>query len=1262
MKMGGHVMKRIEGSAGRTMGAAVLILCIVFSLAAGFMPAGCLAAYSDDSDRHIENIAGLNAVDGEVGTNHFGFVGEANDGTLRITGLERVTFNGRAFTFYAQRGKSSSYAYPDTYQSEIKYFWHNEAPKKNSGQHPAQADRDLIVSYYGQGWGNPDDYGNYMYFKTRVFNNRLYIFYCTEKGRINTNGRRDDGKSIFYNSAGPPTEPGTPLYWDGLWSNVNYDSRVLTSQPHLQNPRRIVAAEVLNGKLFVFYAVCTNPGGSPLTYDWYYMQTEDGQTWSEPRIFKTGASSFPLSSAVYVTKRNNRTVEDIAFAYIQESTPGQGQVVMETAFEGQFTPGAGMLVANRAAYNGQYYHQSVTIAKGTVVGGYTDKQAIQVWATPPSSGVGWWDPHNVHPAKIYHAEFVPSETMGQYGQFLDRGDGGSWKEVFAGEDVVRPKPWFGYDFSSFWRPERFMAAWHAAPVFDVVRQGELRQYIDLVFLQDWRNDWYWGWRPLFKTFRYTSDVAKEIDSKTIDTWEPRSDGQDWRELWVLAGVVEGPPPVAPNGNPLSTVGEMYSKVSIGTSESQKFDETMTAGATVVAGLNAGHPLKHAASGSLQIGLELMNQHTSGTNVAEGINYTIDMTTEGNASSDRGWLLFFMPRIETHTYRLYASNGTTELNAPEYHVLNISRLVPRWKSYTLTNPGGQDNEWYARGMRKRPETTKYREWQSEVQAPSPVSSDYEIHYANKDLQGAVKTRAWASESAYRSSVTSSNLFASIDANLLFLSLSGKVNLGFALNHSEELSKSLEWYLAMPLIPDNFHGTYARDIIAKPYFLQAKTTGADWIPSYFKEKGARPWCITYRVLGAEERTKASTAKSATGSAGLTLYVPDKGGSILSQTLLPEGGSISDMRSFDVSLGQAVDLTAQPAPGYVFDRWVFDFEAIMTHGDAKALGTEVVMTAHGISGVGAVFKKILPGVDIRLNDRNPGKSTIKLEGAYLASSLLGIDPSREWLKVFVNGFSLVCTPGGKGWKKTENGYNYTSGKSILSLDLAEGRWSFTTSGRSISTNQFMVNTLKFGLVWKGKRYEEKVKADVKASFRGSPPPFGGQNAPEAHALAASNVARSLTDTFRIFEMRGAYNSKEPSKRTFSARGVIPDLGDMEPQKLIDHGIMAFFLGENRLFKARISRFKLTDGQLVYNHASWGTTSRMTIDLITGEWSLSLKGPRARVIPTGQDFGAMFIYDDSVKEGSKIGLGYFDYAVFWAGLDLLDITSTASVQVEGE
>jgi hypothetical protein len=1196
-----------------------LSFLLVFLSAAGLFLPGVACCYDDNSSRFVQNIPGYTTEYGEnvrIGPHVWFGCSEC-----RVSGVEKVAFQNRLFTFVGV-GK---------YLHKLKYYWDEGSSNLDVHQHD-ETKEVLVFHKWPVLHKSP-----FFSFRTCVFKGELYLFLAVEIG-----GDDDLERGVIYSMKSAATEQGKPLKFQGVEDRDEAFAKKQKILEGVKYPLWLCAAAVMNDRMYLFFAEKREND-----FYWYSMSTADGVKWTVPANISTRPGGFPRSAVTYA-------VPDLGYGH------GSERIALSVTMPYEGGHGSAYLYFFADLTNGEHpcIHQSfplggadtehVALALGTVRGAVNDYQIIHIWHTDAEEGM----------KRIWHGQYLVAGPDGADGYLVESSRDKKLWTLLQQEGwqykTARVCPQPGVDGSAFWPGNRTVVGWNVATSFGIYDKDEgLRQYFDLTFVNHWTNWFLYGYNPAVKTLRYTSNVMKPDGApRTLNSWDPDYQ-EEWKNLWHLLGVVEGPPPIPRNGHDLKDLDHRFTSAKVGQSTNQMFEETFTAKESVQIGVSGGKADESKLGGSFSLGAQFMQYRKKTENLSSNILKTFTINTTSNPpSDDAGQLVLLRPQIMNHKYKVFGYDGKYQVG-PEYNFLSMPEARISCEAFSLTNP---DRDWFSQGMRPRYSTTDYVGWSR--YSPPKEAADYKGRTSSGVLDaGEGVSSSVTLNSGKTESETDSYGFA-VKGGLSFfpalvkaLDIGVKLDLSFdwAVSTVKEISNSVSWNITLPSVTNPPKVT---KIAVQPYLLQAKSTGqtAWWIPDFFRGKNLRPWCITYHVSAYRE-SKSTLLDSDPSLPGvepalLTLAVPNGGGSVTSATLMTAGGRVETSEQFEVLSQIKYDLRAFPDPGYVFDYWDFGSQDLVDHGPTEVSDSWIALKeGESMSTLQAVFRKVPFSVSAHLDDL--GESSLEIDDVFIDEHLLRFDPEVNRLKVFLDKFSYECSSDTGTWWKTSSGYAYESREAdgvSLGLDLAARKWSLRVTGKQVDEGLRLAGAnLKVGLTMDGKTFSEKSRAEWSCSFKGS------------RIASTSRPKQRL----KVLALTGGNGNKTPANNRFVARGVASGVQTGAWSLLQKGGVVAFYLGADLILEIKGEDFSLNNGVLHYENNTHNSSVAMTINTLTGRWSIRASGPNLRLVPEAEDTAYLFFYEEVQTEEPplNVGLGTPNRIVLWGAGDRLKIQRSGAL-----
>jgi len=374
-----------------------------------------------------------------------------------------------------------------------------------------------------------------------------------------------------------------------------------------------------------------------------------------------------------------------------------------------------------------------------------------------------------------------------------------------------------------------------------------------VNLSDWmvpqHNDPVYGWAG---TPTVTSTATGNTD-----------EAQKLRALWSLVGIVLGPPPFALNGAADAHFPIVLSDVQYGIDQSSSITMQQTSSQTLSVAMN-----NSIKAGFGQFSLDLSYAHA--WTASHGATHTVAVSTfydfgpvdeTAPNQGTHGWALFSAPTFVTQLYKVYAydynqSTGSGTYLNQDIYATSVGAVVPQTTYFTLANPADGGIPGLFQGFPVYPNSTDIPGWLL-IRDWNKGGADWAAIFGDQSrpavgtLNLGVDTQQTYTQTDSTMSSTGNNNSFSVSAGAGF-SFFGGFSSGVTVGYDGEfgtsteldstITKSVSCSLNMP-IPPNTPG-YVNSMIIQPYWLQAKTANAPWIPTGYS--GNLPWLITWNVL--------------------------------------------------------------------------------------------------------------------------------------------------------------------------------------------------------------------------------------------------------------------------------------------------------------------------------------------------------------------------------------------------------------------------------
>ena len=339
-----------------------------------------------------------------------------------------------------------------------------------------------------------------------------------------------------------------------------------------------------------------------------------------------------------------------------------------------------------------------------------------------------------------------------------------------------------------------------------------------------------------------------------------ANGSDLQGLWTLVGVVLGPPPFGMNGaSGACPGGTGFSWVDYGKDSSTTVTTTTTASSTISVAVNS--TIK-AGFGDFSLDLSYAHGWTSsnGNSISKTISVDFQWGPcwESGNQGTHGWAIFNAPTLVTQWYKLYAYDDSTYLNEDIYATA-LGDTVQQFTYFELADPSQGGYPGLFAGMPAYPNSTDVGSWNNSVPEWNNGGSDWTVTFGDKtDPQMPVLSEGGQDEASYSQSDTTissngnSNSFGvQAGAGVHFAGFGAGVTVGYDGEWTTDtetqstITQSVTCALNMQTPPSPCPSGDVCDLVVQPYWLQASTANAPWIPTGYS--GDLPWCITWHVTG-------------------------------------------------------------------------------------------------------------------------------------------------------------------------------------------------------------------------------------------------------------------------------------------------------------------------------------------------------------------------------------------------------------------------------
>ena len=341
-------------------------------------------------------------------------------------------------------------------------------------------------------------------------------------------------------------------------------------------------------------------------------------------------------------------------------------------------------------------------------------------------------------------------------------------------------------------------------------------------------------------------------------------GTELQNLWTLVGVVLGPPPFPMNGaaNACSSSIDALAWVDYGKDTSTTVTTTSTSSSTISVAVD------QSIKGGIYHGsLDLSYAHawTSSHGTSKTVSVSQDFqfgpcSEQSGNQGTHGWAIFNAPTLVTQWYKLYAydfnqSTGQGTYLNQDIYATALGATVQQTAYFNLANPSQGEYPGLFAGLTVYPNSTDLNGWHLNIPNWHDTGSNWGIVFGDTTSpQMPVLTLGERDEVSYTESTTTtdskgnSNSFGvQAGAGFRIAGYALDVTMGYdgewTTNTENEstITQNVSCALNVP-IPSNTPG-YVNSMTVQPYWLQATSTNAPWIPTGYN--GDLPWCITWDV---------------------------------------------------------------------------------------------------------------------------------------------------------------------------------------------------------------------------------------------------------------------------------------------------------------------------------------------------------------------------------------------------------------------------------
>lgn len=341
-------------------------------------------------------------------------------------------------------------------------------------------------------------------------------------------------------------------------------------------------------------------------------------------------------------------------------------------------------------------------------------------------------------------------------------------------------------------------------------------------------------------------------------------GTELQSLWTLVGVVLGPPPFPMNGatNACSTAEDAFAWVDYGKDTSTTVTTTSTASSTISV---ASESKIKGGIGQLTLDLSYAHAWTHGHGTSQTVSVSQDFqfgpcSEQVGSQGTHGWAIFNAPTLVTQWYKLYAydynsSTGHGTYLDQDIYATATGAAVQQTAYFDLANPSQGEYPNLFAGMTVYPNSTNIAGWHLAIPKWDNGGSNWSAIFGdNTSPQMPVLTLGIGDVVSYTESDTTTN--SKGNSNSFGVQAGAKLNIeGFSeavtvgydgewtttTENESTITKNVSCALNVPIPPDTTG--YVNSMTVQPFWLQAKTAQAPWIPTGYG--GNLPWCVTWDV---------------------------------------------------------------------------------------------------------------------------------------------------------------------------------------------------------------------------------------------------------------------------------------------------------------------------------------------------------------------------------------------------------------------------------
>ena len=437
----------------------------------------------------------------------------------------------------------------------------------------------------------------------------------------------------------------------------------------------------------------------------------------------------------------------------------------------------------------------------------------------------------------------------EYGRWEYNMKTGQWaaQKWFSGQDYYDDSP-----------------ALSVAPWFEIIDSTSFTLHMQHLIwdLSDWDrkipND------SDFEVPVYNDDLDYGWEGRHQDTVNA-APGSDLANLWTLVGVILGPPPFPENGSTefCSNPNER-SWVEYANDSTTDVTTTSTSTSTISV---ASETKIEGGLGEAELDLSYAHAWTSshGKSTSRSVSkeYHFGPCSEYNPDTPgpegiHGYAIFNAPTLVTQQYKLYAydykhSDGSGTYLGQAIYTTSTGRVYQKSAYFELQDPSKGGPADLFTGMRAYPDSTDLMGWQDEVPDWDGGGSGAWTNVFQPsqvlNMPGGQTVYFSESDSTIVSKGNSNSFSVEAGATLNIEGFSQGLKVGYDGEWSTEtenestVTTSVGCQIDVPIPPNGSPSGYVSQYSVQPFWLQAKTGKAPWIPTGYD--GDLPWCTTWGV---------------------------------------------------------------------------------------------------------------------------------------------------------------------------------------------------------------------------------------------------------------------------------------------------------------------------------------------------------------------------------------------------------------------------------